>query len=59
MGINIGAFLGQFICPYVGDVKDAATGVRDIYAFKYGFLAAAIAMLIGTLIFFLLKNKYL
>jgi POT family proton-dependent oligopeptide transporter len=25
MGINIGAFLGQFICPYVGDVKDATT----------------------------------
>jgi POT family proton-dependent oligopeptide transporter len=22
MGINIGAFLGQFICPLIGDVKD-------------------------------------
>lgn len=58
MGINIGAFLGQFICPYVGDVKDAATGVRDIYAFKWGFLSASIAMIIGTVTFFLLKNKY-
>jgi len=57
MGINLGAFLGQLLCPILGDVKDAG-GVRDIYAFKYGFLAAAIAMLIGTLIFFLLKNKY-
>jgi POT family proton-dependent oligopeptide transporter len=57
MGINLGAFLGQLLCPLLGDVKDAG-GVRDIYAFKYGFLAAAIAMLIGTLIFFLLKNKY-
>ncbi|MFC4165331.1 peptide MFS transporter [Epilithonimonas zeae] len=57
MGINIGAFLGQFICPYVGDVKDAA-GVRDIFAFKWGFLAASIAMLIGTVTFFILKNKY-
>lgn len=58
MGINIGAFLGQFICPWVGDVKDADTGVRDIFAFKWGFLAASIAMVIGTITFFLLKNKY-
>lgn len=58
MGINIGAFLGQFICPWVGDVKDAETGVRDIFAFKWGFLAASIAMVIGTITFFMLKNKY-
>ncbi len=57
MGINIGAFLGQFICPIVGDVKDAG-GVRDIHAFKWGFLAAALAMLIGTVVFLVLKNKY-
>jgi POT family proton-dependent oligopeptide transporter len=57
MGINLGAFLGQFICPLVGDVKSAG-GIRDIHAFKWGFLAAAIAMLIGTLVFYFLKNKY-
>jgi proton-dependent oligopeptide transporter, POT family len=57
MGINIGAFLGQFICPMVGDVKDAG-GVRNIYAFKWGFLAAAAAMVIGTITFLILKNKY-
>ncbi len=57
MGINIGAFLGQFICPYVGDVKDAS-GVRDIFAFKWGFLAASIAMIVGTVTFFILKNRY-
>jgi len=56
MGINIGAFLGQFICPFVGDVK--TDGIRDIHAFKWGFLAAAIAMLLGTLLFYFLKNKY-
>jgi POT family proton-dependent oligopeptide transporter len=56
MGINIGAFLGQFICPLLGDVK--TEGIRDIHAFKWGFLAAAIAMLIGTLVFYFLKNKY-
>lgn len=57
MGINMGAFLGQLICPIVGDVKDV-DGIRDIHAFKYGFLAAAIAMLIGTALFYFLKNKY-
>ena len=57
MGINLGAFLGQLICPIIGDVKDAG-GIRDIHAFKWGFLAAGIAMLIGTVVFYLLKNKY-
>jgi POT family proton-dependent oligopeptide transporter len=57
MGINVGAFLGQFICPVLGDVVDA-NGTRDVFAFKWGYLAAAIAMLIGTATFFLLKDKY-
>ena len=56
MGINLGAFLGQLICPIVGDVK--TDGVRDIHAFKWGFLAASLAMLIGTAVFYFLKNKY-
>jgi POT family proton-dependent oligopeptide transporter len=56
MGINLGAFLGQFICPIVGDVK--VNGVQDPFAFKWGFLAAALAMFAGTLVFFFLKNKY-
>nr|WP_199002828.1 peptide MFS transporter [Flavobacterium sp. ASV13] len=57
MGINIGAFLGQSICPILGDVKDAG-GIRDIHAFRWGFLAASVAMLLGTLLFYFLKNKY-
>ncbi len=57
MGINMGAFLGQLICPLLGDVVDKS-GVRDIYAFKWGYLAASIAMLIGVATFFLLKDKY-
>ena len=57
MGINLGAFLGQLICPLIGDVVDKS-GVRDIHAFKWGYLAASIAMLIGVTTFFLLKDKY-
>ena len=57
MGINLGAFLGQLICPLIGDVVDKS-GVRNIHAFKWGYLAASIAMLVGTTTFFLLKDKY-
>ncbi len=56
MGINLGAFLGQTICPYLGD--EVVNGVQNVHAFKWGFLAASIAMLIGTVVFYVLKNKY-
>jgi POT family proton-dependent oligopeptide transporter len=56
MGINLGAFLGQTICPYLGD--EVVNGVQNVHAFKWGFLAASIAMLIGTAVFYILKNKY-
>ncbi len=65
MGINVGALLGQTICPLLGDVESTvvlANGVertvRDLSAFKWGFLAAGIAMLIGSITFFVLKNRY-
>jgi proton-dependent oligopeptide transporter, POT family len=57
MGINLGAFLGQLLCPILGDSVDSE-GVRNVAAFKWGFLAAGIAMLIGTITFYLLKDKY-
>lgn len=57
LGINVGATLGIFICPLLGDVK-FANGDRDLSAFRWGFLAAGMAMFIGTLIFIFLKNKY-
>jgi POT family proton-dependent oligopeptide transporter len=57
MGINIGALLSQYFCPLIGDVKNEA-GVRNIFAFKWGFLAAGIAMILGTVIFWFFKNKY-
>ena len=56
MGINIGALLSQFLCPMIGDVKIG--GVQDVYAFKWGFLAAGVAMILGTVLFAVLKNKY-
>lgn len=64
LGINVGATLGQLICPFLGDVttetqvNGITTLVRDLGAIKWGFLAAGGAMLIGTITFILLKNKY-
>lgn len=64
MGINVGALLGQTICPLVGDVETVTVvngvekTVRDLGAFKWGFLSAGIAMLLGTITFIILKNRY-
>jgi proton-dependent oligopeptide transporter, POT family len=64
MGINVGALLGQTICPLLGDVETTTMvngvekSVRNLSAFKWGFLAAGIAMLMGTGLFIYLKNKY-
>jgi len=56
MGINLGALLSQWLCPLIGDRE--VDGVRDVFAFRWAFLAAAIAMMLGTLIFLVLKDKY-
>lgn len=58
MGINVGAFLGMYICPLVGDVV-LENGTRVVAAFKWGFLAASMAMFVGSFVFYLLKNKYI
>jgi POT family proton-dependent oligopeptide transporter len=56
MGINLGALIGNLICSLLGDVKH--DGVRDVAAFKWGFLAAGVAMLLGVIVFKLLKDKF-
>lgn len=58
MGINVGAFLGMYICPIVGDVV-LENGTRVVAAFKWGFLAASMAMFLGSILFYFLKNKYI
>ena len=51
MGINLGAFFSPLVCGTLGDTGNPAD-------FKWGFLSAGIGMLIGSLTFELLKNKY-
>lgn len=48
MGINAGAFVAPLVCGYLGEEID----------FKWGFLAAGIGMLIGLVVFYYTKDKY-
>ncbi|MGI9159396.1 MAG: peptide MFS transporter, partial [Saprospiraceae bacterium] len=52
MGINLGAFFSPLICGGLGDTGNIAD-------FKWGFLAAGIGMVISTVSFEMMKNKYL
>ncbi len=56
MGINLGAFLAPIVCGTLGEVYDKE-GLIVPAAFKWGFLAACIGMIISTLCFELFKNK--
>ena len=56
MGINIGALLSQYFVPLIADV--VVDGQRDVHAFKWGYLMAGIAMVLGTITFIFLKDKY-
>lgn len=56
MGINIGALLSQYFVPLFADVKVGK--VQDPTVFKWGYLMACTAMVIGTFVFLFLKNKY-
>jgi proton-dependent oligopeptide transporter, POT family len=49
MGINAGAFVAPLVCGYLGENVD----------FKWGFLSAGIGMLVGLVVFYFLKNKYI
>lgn len=52
MGINMGAFFSPLVCGSLGDTGNVAD-------FKYGFLAAALGMILSTISFEILKNKHL
>lgn len=52
MGINAGALVAPLVCGGLGDTGTASD-------FKYGFLAAGIGMIIGTIIMLLFQKKHL
>lgn len=49
MGINLGAFFSPLICGYLADKID----------YKWGFFAAGVGMVLGLVVFQMLKNKYI
>jgi len=60
MGINTGAFFAPLIIGAITDKWFAvqASGIIE-YGYKYGFLASAIGMIIGQILFNMLGNRFL
>ncbi len=52
MGVNVGAFFAPLVCGFLGD-----TGRPE--DFKWGFLAAAITMIVSLIIYVTKQHKYL
>ncbi|WP_297439298.1 peptide MFS transporter [uncultured Clostridium sp.] len=61
MGINIGSLIAPIICGLLAEniFAHKINGVIVQYGFKYGFLAAAIGMVIGQVVFIIFAPKYL
>ncbi len=61
MGINLGALLAPFVIATLTDVIFAEYNDGQVisYGYKFGFLAAAIGMALGQVLFNLLAPKYL
>jgi len=66
MGINLGAFMAPLVIGYLTDGLFAVKGISELgetvilsYGYRYGFLAAAIGMFLGQMLFNTLGNKYL
>lgn len=51
-GVNVGSFFAPLICGYFGETGDPAD-------FKWGFLVAAIGIMLSLLLFETQKNKYI
>jgi proton-dependent oligopeptide transporter, POT family len=52
MGINLGAFFAPLVCGALGDTGNPAD-------FKWGFFAAGVGMVVSTITFYFMKNKYI
>ena len=61
MGINVGSLIAPIICGLLAENLFATklNGQIIQYGFKYGFLAAAIGMVLGQVIFVIFAPKYL
>jgi len=52
MGVNLGAFMAPLLCGYLGDTGNPAD-------FRWGFLAAAITMVLSLVFYVARNNRYL
>lgn len=63
MGINVGALFAPLVTGYLAQTlffeANGPGKADDLFGYRYGFLAAAIGMIIGQIIFNILSKKYL
>jgi proton-dependent oligopeptide transporter, POT family len=65
MGINLGAFMAPLVIGFLTDNLFATNQTNELgqvvvsYGYRYGFLAAAIGMFLGQILFNSLSSKYL
>lgn len=52
MGVNVGAFIAPLLCGFLGDTGNPSD-------FKWGFMAAAVSMLLSLVLFVGWKSKFL
>lgn len=57
--INIGAFFGPLLCGTLAEITFAQRAGDEIisYGYKYGFLAAGLGMLLGSVLYFVFGPK--
>lgn len=62
MGVNVGALIAPIVIAFISDnlfATNDADGNIMTHGYKYAFLAAAIGMFLGQIVYNLLGNKYL
>lgn len=57
-GINLGALIAPIVCGGLGEQYDSSKIIMP-EAFKWGFFAAGVGMVISLIVFIWLKNKYI
>ncbi len=59
--VNIGAFFAPLVCGFIAEKTFAVTQGSEIisYGYRYGFLAATMGMILGSIVYMLFGKKYL
>ncbi|MDR1679450.1 MAG: peptide MFS transporter [Prevotellaceae bacterium] len=59
MGINLGALIAPFVCGSLGQAARDADAATAAAAWKYGFMAAGMGMILGLIVYLSLQKRFL